>query len=149
MQIFYQPYLFFYLYTIWEPTILFMKIRKHRFRILCSKHNDLAMRKRHMHLPPIEKVVPDTIALCQTIEEPLGIKSWDVRRATGGDDDWGEGFNISTCVCLNDYLPHALSITILSAVELRQKRLYYVIQFFYIGQNIIIQVIFNSSIHGF
>lgn len=65
-----------------------------------------------MHLPPIEKVVPDTIALCQTIEEPLGIKSWDVRRTAGGNDYRGYGFNIYTNACMNGYLSHALNISI-------------------------------------
>ena len=75
------------------PFVQLMQIRQYRLRILCPKHNDFTSRKRHIHFLPVKRIVPNAIALCQTIEEPLGIKGRDVRRTAGGDDYRGYGFN--------------------------------------------------------
>lgn len=52
-----------------------MKIRNNWFGILCPKNNDLTFTERDIHFLLIERIVPSTIALCQAVEKPLGIKA--------------------------------------------------------------------------
>ena len=61
------------------PPIQLMQIRQYQLRVLCPKHDCLTPLKRHIHLPPIKRIIPNTIPLGQTIKEPLGIKGRNIR----------------------------------------------------------------------
>lgn len=95
------------------PLVQFMQVWQYRLRILRPKHNDLATCKGYIHLLPIERIVPDTIAFCQAVEEPLGIKGRDVGGAAGGDDDGGDGINMFTAICTDkQFINHDTLIVI-------------------------------------
>lgn len=59
-----------------------------------SKNNDLTFTERDIHFLLIEWIVPGTIALCQAVEKPLGIKGWYVGRATSRNNYWGCSLNL-------------------------------------------------------
>lgn len=78
-----------------------MQVRQYRLRILRPKYNDLATCKGYIHLLPIERIVPDTIAFCQAVEEPLCVKGRYIGGAASGDDDGGDGLNILLFICMD------------------------------------------------
>ena len=82
------------------PFVQLMQVRQYRLRILRPKHNDLATRKGHIHfLLSVERIIPDAIAFCQAVEEPLRVKGRDIGGTAGGDDDGGDGINAFTAIC--------------------------------------------------
>ena len=94
--------------------IQLMQIRQYRFWILCPKHNNPTPCKRHIHLLPIERIIPHAIPLFQAVEEPLRVKGRDIRGAAGGDDDGGGGFDTFSRI-YNDrqFINHDISTIII------------------------------------
>lgn len=73
--------------------IQYMKIGHYWFWVLCPKHNNSTLTERDIHLLLIERIVPSTIAFCQAVEKPLGIKGWYICWTTDRNND--------RCYCLN------------------------------------------------
>lgn len=72
-----------YLEVIMHSSLVkLMQIRHNRFRVLCPKHHSPAPPERNVGRFPIEHILPNTIALSQTIEKPFRIKSRYIRRTT-------------------------------------------------------------------
>ena len=79
-----------------------MKVRHYRLGIFCPKYNNSTLTERDIHLLLIERIVPGTIAFCQAVKKPLGIKGRYISRATSRDNYRGCSLNLLSNI-VRDY----------------------------------------------